>query len=256
MKKKYVLYSLLVIILGFISLFSIRVFNKYTKTSGSNQIGKDDPLNIRNSNNRSKKSNNNTKGKDYENKTTGVKLSGITAKSVKYQDKFPYYIILNRKRNTVTIYNSTDKMTYNNPFKVFICSTGLNKDDTPIGNFHTKAKYKWRALFGNVYGQYATRISDNILFHSVPYEKQKKNSLKMEEYNKLGYKASMGCVRMNVAGVKWIYDNCPIGTGVTIYDGDAPGELGKPKIKKITKTNKKGTWDPTDPDEENPWNND
>lgn len=103
------LYSLLVIILGFVSLFSIRFFNKYTKTSGSNQIGKEDPLNIRNSKNRSKKSNNNTKGKDYENKTTGVKLSGITAKSVKYQDKFPYYIMVNRKRNTVTIYNSTDK---------------------------------------------------------------------------------------------------------------------------------------------------
>ena len=75
------------------------------------------------------------------------------------------------------------------------------------------------------------------------------------QYNKLGDYASLGCVRMCVRDVKWIYDNCPSGTGVTIYDDAAnPGPLGKPDSIKIPEDSAYAGWDPTDPDENNPWN--
>lgn len=65
----------------------------------------------------------------------------------------------------------------------------------------------------------------------------------------------MGCVRLQVADAKWIYDNCPGGTQVTIYeDWDSPGPLGKPEklVDEITPETHNG-WEPTDPAEGNPW---
>lgn len=42
--------------------------------------------------------------------------------------------------------------------------------------------------------------------------------LELEEFNKLGEQASQGCVRLAVSDAKWVYDNCPTGTNVSIYD--------------------------------------
>ena len=59
---------------------------------------------------------------------------------------------------------------------------------------------------------------------------------------------------MCVRDVKWIYDNCPVNTRVTIYDDAAnPGPLGKPETIKIPLDSPNAGWDPTDPDEANPW---
>ena len=59
---------------------------------------------------------------------------------------------------------------------------------------------------------------------------------------------------MAVRDVKWIYDNCPAGTKVTIYDDAAnPGPLGKPESIKIPVNSPNAGWDPTDTDPANPW---
>lgn len=82
---------------------------------------------------------------------------------------------------------------------------------------------------GPSYGQYATRIFDSYLFHSVPYYSQHKDDIEYDEYNLLGTSASLGCIRLEVVDVKWIYDNCPLGTPVLIYaDAENPGPMGKP----------------------------
>ena len=95
--------------------------------------------------------------------------------------------------------------------------------------FNTPVNYDWRLLSGPCYGQYATRIWDAYLFHSVPYYTQHKDDLEYVEFNKLGTQASLGCIRLMVVDVKWIYDNCPIGTTVVIYDDAAtPGPMGTP----------------------------
>ena len=82
---------------------------------------------------------------------------------------------------------------------------------------------------GPSYGQYATRIYSSYLFHSVPYYSQHKDDVEYDEFNKLGTIASLGCIRLAVVDVKWIYDNCPLGTPVVIYnDKENPGPMGKP----------------------------
>lgn len=162
------------------------------------------------------------------------------------EEKTEYYIEVNITQNIVSIYDQNGVMQ-----KTFYCSTG---GVTPTGTYYTSDKYPWRMLFGNVYGQYATRIHSNILFHSVPYSHTDKSSLKYEEYNKLGQKASSGCIRLAVKDAKWIYDNCDNGTKVYLYKSSEPLEiLPKPPFKIDVNDLEKRGWDPTDPDLANPW---
>lgn len=91
------------------------------------------------------------------------------------------------------------------------------------------------------------------MFHSVPYQKKDKSTLEWWEYDKLGTKASLGCVRLKVEDAKWIYDNCIPGTKVEFYTSSTPGPLGKPTAMKITNDTEVRNWDPTDLDKNNPW---
>ena len=166
--------------------------------------------------------------------------------------EFPYCIKVNRRQNCITVYTLDENGEYTVPYKAMICSTGLY-NATPRGTFHLSTKYLWRELYGKVYGQYATRITGGVLFHSVPYYKKSKSALCTEKYNKLGQQASMGCVRLTVEDAKWIADNCPSGTTVEIYDDDDPGPLGKPEAAHIDTDSPNKGWDPTDPDVDNPW---
>lgn len=168
------------------------------------------------------------------------------------EEEFPYYIKINRQQNVITVYEKDENGEYTEPVRAILCSTGLY-NATPKGVFHLSNKYIWRELNGGVYGQYASRITGGVLFHSVPYASKNKSTLYWDKYNKLGQQASMGCVRLTVEDAKWIYDNCPSGTAVEVYDSDDPGPLGKPETMKLDKDNANRGWDPTDPDENNPW---
>lgn len=165
---------------------------------------------------------------------------------------FPYYIKINRMQNCITVYMPDENGEYTIPYKAMVCSTGLY-NATPSGTYQISTKYRWRELYGGVYGQYATRIHGAILFHSVPYYTKSNDNLCTDKYNKLGQQASMGCVRLTTEDAKWIADNCPSGTSVEIYDDEDPGPLGKPEAVKIDADDVKRGWDPTDPDENNPW---
>ena len=172
---------------------------------------------------------------------------------VKQVNKKPYYTEVIRNQNTVIVYGLDSNGEYTKIVKVFPCSVGRSGQDTPTGTFTTTDKYRWGYLYGGVYGQYATRIVSDILFHSVPYFSQNSGDIEWEEYNKLGSPASLGCVRMTVEGVKWIYDNCPSGMTVKIYDGSLPNGVSKPSAPKIDGSSPNRGWDPTDPDPNNPW---
>ena len=167
-------------------------------------------------------------------------------------EEFPYYIRINRQQNCITVYTMDAAGEYTVPYKAMICSTGLY-NATPRGVYQISTKYRWRELYGHVYGQYATRIHGGILFHSVPYYRKAEDSLCTDKYNKLGEQASMGCVRLTVEDAKWIAENCPEGTTVEIYEDANPGPLGKPEAAKIDTGSPNKGWDPTDPSEENPW---
>ena len=164
-------------------------------------------------------------------------------------DKLPYSIDVIRNQNTVIVYGKDESGAYTMPVKVFVCSNG---NWTPTGRYTIGSKQEWCALFGGVWGQYAQVITGNILFHSVPYTRRDKGSLESWEYNKLGTTASMGCVRLAVADVKWIYDFCPRGTPVHIFDADET-PLPRPEPMYLDPDDPRSGWDPTDPDEDNPW---
>lgn len=152
-----------------------------------------------------------------------------------------YVIKINKKMNTVTVYAKDGSNGYIIPVKAFICSTG---SATPLGTFYTPQKLRWHTLDGPSYGQWCTRITGHILFHSVWYYKQSNTTLSVAQYNKLGTTASHGCVRLTAGDAKWIYDNCKLKTKVVIYNSSSAGPLGKPSAYKLPSWH---TWDPTDP---------
>ena len=171
-------------------------------------------------------------------------------------NKTKYKLEVNCEQNVVNVYTKDANGEYTNCVKAMLCSVG---PATPTSGTYSLKKYggwEWKGLFGDVFGQYATQITGNILFHSVPYtEKGNKASLEYWEYDLLGTPASMGCVRLTVKNAKWIYDNCASGTKVTFYKDSNPGPLGKPAEQKISSETGYNNWDPTDPDPNNPWKN-
>lgn len=160
-----------------------------------------------------------------------------------------YSFKVNRNTNVVTLYKGST------PIKAFLCSVGMY-GATPKGTRYIVTQKRWHALNGGVYGQYCCHLGEtpsstwsSYLFHSVPYTSYGNiRSLKSAEYNKLGTAASSGCIRLNVASAKYIYDlarNTPYKIPVTIFDGTSANDpLGKPKLTTIPLSQ---TWDPTDP---------
>ena len=168
-------------------------------------------------------------------------------------DSESYYIKINLKTQRVRIFVKDESGEYTIPVKEMICSTGVSTPEN--GVFTISDKYVWGSLVGNVYGQYCTRITGPILFHSVPYSKRDKSSLEYWEYDKLGQPASKGCVRLKVEDAKWIFDNCVAGTKVEFYSDDEINESSAQNVplKLSDYAEELKGWDPTDPDENNPW---
>ena len=172
-------------------------------------------------------------------------VCALTGPALQAEAAGKYTIYVNRKSNIVNVVNQKGRLV-----QAMYCSTGVGYA-TIRGTFHTQNKLRWHILSHGVYGQYCTRISGPYLFHSVWYYSQRKDSLSIKQYNRLGTQASMGCVRLAVADAKWIYDNCPLGTKVVIGESR---RLTKPSRIKIKLSTSKGTgWDPTDPDPSNPY---
>lgn len=191
--------------------------------------------------------------------------SGVMATGWKYLDGYKYYfnsdgalvqdldsvigiqpsyeITVNRAKCQVTVYAKDGGNGYIIPVKTFACSVGLPETPTPTGTFYTPIKYRWHTLMGPSYGQYCTRVVGGVLFHSVAGSNMSSYNLSAAEYNKLGQPASHGCIRLTVRDAKWIYDNCKLGTKVTISD-TAATPFDKPSTPKIPASQ---NWDPTDP---------
>ena len=164
-------------------------------------------------------------------------LDGILGRQSSYE------VTINRKKCQVTVYAKDGSNGYIIPAKTFTCSVGLSSTPTPTGTFYTPDKYRWHTLMGPSYGQYCTRITGGILFHSVAGYNMTSYNIRARDYNKLGSPASHGCVRLTVRDAKWIYDNCKLGTKVTISDYAAT-PFDKPATIKIPASQ---NWDPTDP---------
>lgn len=187
------------------------------------------------------------------NYVSAEELAEEQTESVTADTRPDYEVYVNRVLNCVTIKlrGQDGSLT---PVKAMVCSCGRETSATPEGTFQTSDYYEWRRMVDDTFGRYAVRFNKKILFHSVPYIEDSPDTLKWEEYNRLGENASLGCVRLAAEDAKWIYDNCKPGTTVVVYsDPEEAGELGKPSAVKIDVDSPNRIWDPTDRSAGNPW---
>lgn len=188
-------------------------------------------------------------GKDVR----AAELTEIEEEEEIVDDRPDYAVYVNRALNCVTVKLQEEDGSLT-PVRAMVCSCGREGSATPEGTFRTSNYYEWRRMVDDTFGRYAVRFNRKILFHSVPYIEDSPDTLKWEEYNKLGENASLGCVRLAAEDAKWIYDNCKPGTKVVVYsDEEEAGELGKPTVEKIEADCPYRLWDPTDDSAENPW---
>lgn len=122
-----------------------------------------------------------------------------------------YFILVNTSKQKTYVYKgSKNKWSLT---KEFLCSTGINGSETPKGTFIVQNKGDW--FYTDKYGQgakYWVGFKGNYLFHSLPFDKDKKKIVDTT----LGKPASHGCIRLKVEESKWIYDNVPIGSKVIV----------------------------------------
>lgn len=156
------------------------------------------------------------------------------------QEDTTWSIRVNVATNTVTVYRGQVAV------KAFACSCGEREGSTPLGNYQLKDKLRWHELVGPSWGQWCSHITGDILFHSLPYYTKNDNfSLDPYDYNQMGTAASHGCIRLTAANAKYIFDNCPIGTHVTVFMGTEEDDpLGKPMPLFVGDW--AGVYDPTD----------
>lgn len=131
-----------------------------------------------------------TKSENSSQNSSTLDNSSTSSSSHKSSNTLPYYIKVNILGQVVTIYGKDNDGNYTKPIKAMVCSTGTYTPQSGI--YSIPARWTWLGLKGNVYGQYATQIKGNILFHSVPYlTKYDPESLEYWEYDKLGTAASL-----------------------------------------------------------------
>ncbi len=190
-----------------------------------------------------------------EAKRNEIKRLEKEAKSkISFKSSVPYKVKVNRAENFVMIYGIDIHGKYTIPYKCFVCSSAKNAKKTLLGKYRLNDRYRWHVMVDGSFAQYAIRFYDELMLHSVPYYKKSSNSLETEEYNKLGHSASLGCIRMRVSDIKWIYDHCKQGTEIKIYDkkGEKP-PIPYEEPQRLDKKQTKSCWDPTDPNKKNPW---
>ena len=116
-----------------------------------------------------------------------------------------------------------------------ICSSGTGTK-TPVGTFtmpelqklHEREEWYFIGKF-QLYVQYASRIVNDILFHSLP-SVQRGVTPTQDSTQALGDRASHGCIRLRPADSRWIAEHCPPGTVVTIFDGAGLDEELRQKL--------------------------
>lgn len=128
----------------------------------------------------------------------------------KFGFKSKYGIAVSIDKQKVYVYDN------NKLIKSMLCATGVEGSDTPTGRFKIETRAEW--FFSQQYqegGKYYLQFMGDFLFHSVPCDKNQ--NVIPEEENKLGFKASHGCIRLSMEDSKWLYNTVPNKTEVIIY---------------------------------------
>lgn len=156
-----------------------------------------------------------------------------------------YSILIDKQAELLTVFRRDGSGRYTIIDRQFVCSTGRTSGRTPVGTFKIGQKYRWigsRAPY-NEYMQFAFRIRDYIMIHSVPYTRPDPNKLLREGYQDLGKPVSAGCIRLTTRDAKWLYANCPTGTVVKVVAKGGPAAVCVAPVPPLPDG---ATYDPTD----------
>lgn len=139
----------------------------------------------------------------------------------------PYRVEVNVTTQVITVFGLDEYGEHTNIVRQMICSTGTDRDPTPLKTYTLNGRKERWAFFPKwgTHAQYWTRMDASNAFHSVIYREPDEMALATGSYTGLGKPASHGCIRLMVEDAKWIYDNCGKGTEVLVYMGDPDPEL-------------------------------
>jgi hypothetical protein len=136
-----------------------------------------------------------------------------------------YKMVVNEYHQFATVYKKDESGAYTVPVRYIVVSSGSGSHPTVKGAFEMGDKYVRFAKFMSygVYGQYWRQITRSFFCHSLIYSSRNANSY-TTSYNKMGTRASHGCVRMLVPDARWVYYNIGPGTVCEIIKGDKNDE--------------------------------
>ena len=130
------------------------------------------------------------------------------------QQKVTWKIVVDRSKQTATVYNNDQVVqTFN------VCTGKTGKHETTPGNYFIYLKYQVQDMRGtNDDGsqylspgvKWVSYFNGGQGFHTANW-----NAAGIASGDPTGH-GSHGCVNMNEADAKWIYDNCPDGTLVQV----------------------------------------
>ncbi len=132
----------------------------------------------------------------------------------------PYYVVVDVQNQVTKVYAIDENGEYSQLVRQMICSTGMVSTPSDVGDWVTngrRAQWAYFSLYGS-HARYWTRINEDIAFHSVIYNQVDNMALNVKSYNRLGSRASHGCIRLLVSDAKWIYDNIREGTTIHITE--------------------------------------
>ena len=164
---------------------------------------------------------------------SGMKSNVLPPKKLK--SKTGIILVVNKQAQVVTAYIKDADGKYTLPLRHMICSTGRVYDRTKNGTWkiesHKGEWYTYPGPSGDTI-RWPSVYRSGYYFHSTLYNRD--HTIRSGSVNKLGSRASAGCIRLKVSDAKWVYKNCPNGTPVYICDGKKIKALNKAlKPKKV-----------------------
>ena len=154
-----------------------------------------------------------------------IVLPNATPKPTPEPTPVPFHIVVDVANQVTSVYGRDENGEYTVVVRQMLCSTGMRSTPSDVGDWVLNGRHATWCIFpkwGNSYARYWTRINGSIAFHSPIYTAVSNSAMKISSYNKLGQRASHGCIRLAVWDAKWIYDNIGAGTVVSIVEGMDP----------------------------------
>ena len=129
----------------------------------------------------------------------------------------PTKIMVYRRSNICKIYNKEHQL-----IKTLSVSTGKPGHETPLGVYQIYEHVNdgdYHLMEDGTYARYCLRFKKGgFMFHTVCYATAEDIEPIPEETAAIGTSASLGCVRLNVADAKWLYNVTSNGCLVIVVD--------------------------------------